>query len=82
MASPARSAYTVRFSTEVARVLECHGHAGRIDFTLDAGSKGDSSICLEHHPPNWPRAVNYDEAFQSARQFLEARGYEVEIHGE
>ena len=71
--------FTVRFSTEVARVLQCDDATGRIEFTLDVGSKGGRSICLEHHPLNWPRGLRYDRAFQRAKQFLESCGYEVEI---
>ena len=81
MASPTTE-FAVRFSTEVARVLECDDATGRIEFTLDAGSKGDRSICLEHHPSSWPRGSRYDLAFQRAKEFLESCGYEVEIYGE
>ena len=77
MASPTSTGFTVRFSSEVARVLECDDATGRIEFTLDAGSKGDRSICLEHHPCDWPRGTRYDLAFQQARQYLELCGYEV-----
>ena len=73
--------FTVRFSTEVARVLECDDAIGRITFTLDAGEKGDRSICLEHHPESFPRGPRYDLAFRRAKEYLESCGYEVEIYG-
>ena len=73
--------FAVRFSTEVARVLVCEDATGRIEFTLDAGSKGDHSICLEHHPSDWPRGPRYDLAFRRAKEYLESCGYEVEIYG-
>ena len=82
MASPTPTDFAVRFSTEVARVLECDDATGRIEFTLDAGSKGDRSICLRHHPEGWPRKTRYELAFLRAKQFLESCGYEVEIYGE
>jgi hypothetical protein len=72
----------VRFSSEIARVLECHLPSGMITFTLDAGPSGGGSICLEHHPATWPRDSNYDAAFEAARQYLLSCGYEVEIYGE
>jgi hypothetical protein len=81
MSSPATTDFTVRFSTEVARVLECDDSTGRIQFTLDAGSKGDKSVCLEHHPSDWPRGSRYDLAFRRAKEFLESCGFEVEIYG-
>lgn len=74
--------FTVRFSERVARVLECDDAAGRIEFSLDTGSSGDRSICLEHHPVSRPRGSRYDAAFQSAKRFLESCGYIVEIYGE
>lgn len=76
------SAYVVRLSTEVARVLECDGPHGRIEFTVDSGSKGDKSICLEHHPPSCKRDREYLNAFGAAKRFLEACGFEVEVYGE
>jgi hypothetical protein len=82
MGSPTPTDFTVRFSTEVARVLQCDDATGRIEFTVDAGSKGDRSICLEHHPASWPRGPRYELAFHRAKQFLESCGYEVEIYGE
>ena len=82
MSSPAPTDFTVRFSTEVARVLQCDDATGRIEFALDTGSKGDRSICLEHHPAGWPRGPRYDAAFRRAKEYLESCGYEVEIYGE
>jgi len=81
MDSPTPNDFTVRFSTEVARVLECDDATGRIKFGLDSGSKGDRSICLEHHPADWPRGRRYDLAFRCAKEYLESCGFEVEIYG-
>jgi hypothetical protein len=80
MATHAQLEYTVRFS-RFARVLECDGPAGRIDFTFDGSAKGAKTLVLEHHAPNTQRSPQYDAAFQSAKQFLESCGYEVDIHG-
>ena len=44
------------------------------------GAKGEKSICLEHHPSKWPRGPRYDLAFQRAKQFLESKGFDVEIY--
>jgi hypothetical protein len=74
--------FVVRFSEKVARVLECDDQEGRIEFTVDLGSKGNKSLCLVHHPSDWPRGPRYEAAFQSAKQFLESCGYQVEIFGE
>jgi hypothetical protein len=74
--------FMVRFSTKVARLLECDDAAGRIEFTVDAGSKGDRSVCLEHHPFVSTRGPRYDLAFRRAKEYLQSCGYEVEIYGE
>ena len=60
MESRTRTNFTVRISADVARVLECEDATGTIQFTLDAGSKGDNSICLEHHPASWLRGPRYE----------------------
>jgi hypothetical protein len=73
---------SVRFSSKIARVLECDIPGGRIEFTLDSGSRGDQSICLEHHPVTRARDATYIAAFEAARQYLLGCGYEVEIDGE
>jgi hypothetical protein len=82
MESRTSTDFSVRFSTNVARVLEYEDATGKIEFTLDAGSKGDRFICLENHPASWPRGPRYEVAFLRAKQFLEACGYEVEIYGQ
>lgn len=82
MASRTPVDFKVRFSADVAGILEYDDATGRIEFTLDAGSKGDRSICLQHHPAGWPRKTRYELAFLRAKQFLESCGYEVEIYGE
>jgi hypothetical protein len=74
--------FKVRFSGDVVGVLECEDAKGTIEFTLDAGSKGDRSICLQHHPANAPRGRRYELAFAKAKQFLESCGYEVETRSE
>jgi hypothetical protein len=81
MASHTSNYFAVKFSESVVRVLECETPHGRLQFTLDSGSTGDRSICLEHHPSSLPRVASYDQAFNSAKQYLESCGYEVEIHG-
>jgi hypothetical protein len=82
MSAPGPTDISVRFSTRVARVLECDTPGGKIEFTLDSGSSGDRSICLEHHPANRARDATYVAAFEAARKYLQGRGYEVEIYGE
>ena len=82
MAASTPTDYTVRFSTKVARVLEYEDATGRVEFTLDSGSKGERSICIEHHSSTGRRCRNYDVAFQRSKQYLESCGYEVEIYGE
>jgi hypothetical protein len=82
MSALAPAEISVRFSTKAARVLECDVLGGRIDFTLDSGSRGDRSICLEHHPATRTRDATYIAAFEAARQYLVSCGYEVEIDGE
>jgi hypothetical protein len=79
-AQPSR--FVVRFSKSVARTLECIDRECTVTFTVDAGSGGNSSICLEHHPSDWPRGEQYALAFRSAKEFLESCGYEVEVRGE
>ena len=71
--------FKVRFNGDVVGILECQDATGSIEFTLDAGSKGDRSICLQHHPASAPRGQRYELAFLRARQFLESCGYVVEI---
>ena len=73
--------FSVAFSTQVARVLECTDAVGCITFTVDSGSKGDRSVCLEHHPPAQQRDARYMQAFESARAFLVSCGFEVETYG-
>jgi hypothetical protein len=80
--SSALGGFAVRFSPNVGRVLECTDSEGTVEFTVDAGADGDSSVCLEHHPLNWPRGDRYVLAFRSAKEFLESRGYKVEVYGE
>jgi hypothetical protein len=74
--------FKVRFNGDVAGILECEDAIGTIEFTLDAGSKGDRSICLQHHPASAPRGQRYDLAFLKAKQFSESGGYLVEMHNE
>jgi hypothetical protein len=81
MPPQAQATIPVRFSSKVARVLECEAPGGTIQFTLDSGSNGDRSICLEHHPRDWARSNDYSAAFQAAREYLVSCGYEVEVYG-
>ena len=75
------SSFTVKFSAKVARVLECSDAHGTVEFTVDSGSDGDKSVCLEHHSAGSPRGQRYDVAFRSAKEYLESCGYKVEIYG-
>jgi hypothetical protein len=72
---------TVRFSRRVARVIECETPTGLIQFAFDGSPKGPKSLCLEHHAPTSPRSESYTAAFEAARRYLVARGYEVEVYG-
>jgi hypothetical protein len=81
MTSQASTDFAVKFSTQVARVIDCEDSNGLIQFTLDGGSKGDKSICLEHHSVDAPRSERYHLAFRRAKEFLESCGFEVEIYG-
>ena len=81
MSPQAHASIPVRFSSKVARVLECDAPGGTIKVTLDSGSSGDKSICLEHHPRGWARSADYPVAFEAAREYLVSCGYEVEVYG-
>ena len=81
MASEPPKDFTVKFG-KYARTLEYDDPQERILFTFDVGSKGNKSLCLEHHAPQMPRSPRYDIAFDRAKQYLESCGYEVEIYGE
>ena len=81
MSPQAQVSIPVRFSSKVARVLECDAPSGTIQFTVDSGSNGDKSICLEHHPRGWARSADYFAAFEAARDYLVSCGYEVEVYG-
>jgi len=74
--------FTVKFSSEIVRIIECADTEGQIKFSVDQGSHGDKSLCLEHHPRDWPRDQRYTEAFDSAKRFLISCGYQVEVYGE
>jgi hypothetical protein len=81
MSPQAQVSIPVRFSSKVAWTLECDAPGGTIQFTLDIGSNGNKSICLEHHPRGWARSADYSAAFAAARQYLVSCGYEVEVYG-
>jgi hypothetical protein len=82
MSAQPSSDFDISFSTKVARVLGCTDSTGIVEFTLDSGPAGDKSICLEHHPSNWPRGERYNHAFRRAKEFLESCGYDVDIYGD
>ena len=69
--------YSVKFG-RAARTLEYDDPHGQIVFTFDGGSKGENSLVLEHYPPSMQRSPRYDVAFVRTKQFLEARGYDVQ----
>jgi hypothetical protein len=82
--------FTVTFG-KVARTVDYEDSQERLVFTFDAGSKfdfknpngpGKNSICLEHYPPSMSRSPRYGIAFERTKQFLESRGFDVEIYGE
>ncbi len=81
MAKDISNEFTVRFG-KAGRTLEYDDRHGHILFTIDTGSKGNKSLCLEHHAPRTPRSPQYNIAFERAKKYLEACGYEVEIYGE
>ncbi|MBI3415616.1 MAG: hypothetical protein HY043_09910 [Verrucomicrobia bacterium] len=73
--------FTVKLG-KLARTIDYDDPHGHILFTFDAGSKGNTSLCLEHHAPQTSRTPRYAIAFERAKQYLESCGYEVEIYGE
>ncbi len=90
MPSDTQKDFTVKFG-KIAHTIDYDDAAGHILFTLDVGSKfdfknpsgpGKNSLCLEHHPADWPRSPRYAVAFERTKQYLESCGYEVEIYGE
>ena len=83
MSSESSSNFTVKFG-KYARTLEYDEPQVHILFTFDVVSKDDKSVwtvCLEHHAPETPRGARYDIAFERTKQYLESRGYKVEICG-
>ena len=70
----------VRFS-KVARILECDTPSGPIEFSFDGSPNGPKALFLEHHGPSSPRSESYAAAFEAARRYLVACGYEVEVYG-
>jgi len=81
MPSDTQKDFTVRLG-KFARTIDYDDSAGHILFTFDVGSRGDRSLCLEHHSPQTSRSPNYGIAFERVKQHLESLGYEVEIYGE
>ena len=69
--------YSVKFGS-VAWTVEYKDSRGDIVFTLDEGSHGAKSICLEHHALQTTRPPHYDIAFQKTKEYLESCGYQVE----
>ena len=65
---------------KVARTLQYSDSAGVLIFTFD-GSKEQGKLVLEHWAPATPRDSRYAVAFQRCREFLESRGYKVDIWG-
>lgn len=74
-----KEGFSVEFSRKIARVLEYRDSESALEFTTDSSERGDHCITLEHHPKSWPRVGRYDLAFHRCRQFLEARGFEVDV---
>jgi hypothetical protein len=72
--------FTVRFGKH-ARTLNYDDPHDHFLFTFDIGSKGNKSLCLEHHAPQAPRRPRYGIAFERTKKYLESCGYEVEIYG-
>ncbi len=81
MAPNTPNEFTVRFG-KYARTLDYDDPHGHILFTFDIGSKGNKSLCLEHHAPQTSRSQQYGIAFERTKKYLESCGYEVEVYGE
>jgi hypothetical protein len=73
--------FTVKFG-RTARTLEYDDHQGQLVFSVDLGSGGDKSLCLEHWSPQNQRVPRYRLAFERAKQYLESCGYHVETYGD
>jgi calcineurin-like phosphoesterase family protein len=70
--------YSVKFG-RTARTLEYDDTHGQVIFTFDVGSEHGKSLVLEHYPSSMARSPRYDVAFDRTKQFLEARGYDVQF---
>jgi hypothetical protein len=68
---------------KIARTLEYTDDGGRLMFTFEVSSEEPGApLFLEHWAKATPRDSKYAAAFQRTREFLESRGYVVEIWGE
>jgi hypothetical protein len=71
--------FTVKFG-KIARTLDYTDNAGSLMFTFDiAGKDPGAALVLEHWAKATPRDSRYAVAFQRTKEFLESRGYVVEI---
>jgi hypothetical protein len=71
--------YTVKFGV-VARTIDYTDDAARFTFTFDIGPrKGPPwTLILEHHAQT-ERTAAYLLAFTRTKQYVESRGYNVEV---
>src|ERR1700735_3577789 len=72
--------FSVKFG-KTARTLEYNDPEGHLTFTFDQGSR-DKSLCLEHFPARKQIAPRYGIAFERAKEFLQSKGYKVEMYGD
>jgi hypothetical protein len=73
--------FTVKFGA-IARTIEYDEPQGRLLFTFDLSNANPKTVVLEHHSPKTLRGPRYNIAFDRTKQFLESRGYKVEIFGQ
>ena len=80
-ASAGLSGYTVKFGT-VARTIDYTDDVATITFTFDVepGQSPPWTLILEHDYQA-PRTATYLLAFNRTKQFLESRGYKVQVDG-
>jgi len=74
--------FKVQFG-KIARTLDYTDAAGSLMFTFDiSGKESGAPLVLEHWATATPRDSRYALAFQRTKEFLESRGYVVEVWGE
>jgi hypothetical protein len=73
--------FLVQFYREAAHVIAYEDSEGQLLFAFDLGSEGDRSLALEWSGgiERWRDASRAKTAFERAKRFLEACGYQVEL---